>query len=765
MSPLIHNQTTLPLQPGKSLFDYADDLAVRVPTSCNRTGECHECIVEVRQGTDAISPLTDAENFLRDNYRLACQATVVDIEADIEFNILRRQPRILTESIARDDIELDPLTVREGNNIIFKGEPAPFANSAAPFAKRKGARKSEAIFAGDAREGPRVVDRYRGRILGIAADIGTTTVAMNLVDLETGDILYTASFENPQRFGGSDVMNRISYDTGTYRGELQAVLISSINYEIGEMVRALKIRRRHIVEFVAVGNTTMRDILFGIDVEPVGQKPYKSHIETDFTDGHRDTTALNALAHELGIRINPNANIYSGPLIASHIGSDIAADLLTIAIDQQQEPIILIDIGTNTEIIAGNKDQLHAASCPAGPAFEGGQVTYAMPGYNGAVEHVVIPDEGTFRHSGESRNPEGKGAGESPLPRNLPTPSQGEIKRGYRERVTGPAAPAEQPLSQSENNPVGAGLKPAPTTEETLETSRHPDAPAETPLSQGERGASERSDASGVCPETGGDESPLPRNLPSPSQGEIKRGYRERVKGPGAAAETPLPQTENNPVGAGFKPAPATPEDHALSRHLGDAAEQPPSRSVRGRDAKRAGDAPLLSTIGNTTPIGICGSGLIDLLAELRRHNIMNELGNFNDGSDEFTFHHENRLTISRADISALAQAKAANYCGQNIVLETTKTTPDDYTRLYLAGGFANYINIQNAIDIGFIPNIPPDRITKIGNASLQGATIMLTNATKRATIETLATTITHIELETNPNFFDHFVEGCQFKK
>ena len=93
------------------------------------------------------------------------------------------------------------------------------------------------------------------------------------------------------------------------------------------------------------------------------------------------------------------------------------------------------------------------------------------------------------------------------------------------------------------------------------------------------------------------------------------------------------------------------------------------------------------------------------------------------------------------------------------------KTTPTAYTRLYLSGGFANYINIQNAINIGFIPDIPPHRITKIGNASHQGATIMLTNATKRATIEQLATQITHIELETNPNFFDHFVEGCQFKR
>ena len=143
----------------------------------------------------------------------------------------------------------------------------------------------------------------------------------------------------------------------------------------------------------------------------------------------------------------------------------------------------------------------------------------------------------------------------------------------------------------------------------------------------------------------------------------------------------------------------------------------------------------------------------------------MNELGAFTDGSTHYTFHPENRLTLSRADISALAQAKSANYCGPNIVLETTDTPITDYTRLYLTGGFANYINTRNDIDIGFIPNIDPTRIHKIGNASLQGVTTMLTNATERATIETLATSITHIELETNPNFFNHFVEGCQFKR
>ena len=653
--PLIHNQTTLPLEAGKTLFDYADDLALRVPTSCNRNGECHECIVEVRRGMDALDPLADSENFLRDNYRLACQATVVDIEADIEFNILRRQPRILTESITRDDIELDPLTVREGENIIYKSPT-----------------------------GPVVVDRYRGRILGIAADIGTTTVAMNLVDLETGDILYTASFENPQRFGGSDVMNRISYDTGTYRGELKAVLVSSINYEIGEMVRALKIRRRHIVELVAVGNTTMRDILFGINVEPIGQKPYKSHIEDDFRNGNRDTTALNRQAHELGIRINPNANIYSGPLIASHIGSDVAADLLTIAIDQQDDPVMLIDIGTNTEIIAGNKDSLHAASCPAGPAFEGGNVTYAMPGYNGAVERVTIPDP-----VGAVREP-----------------------------------PLLQPSQTDPNGRGGSVTRPG-----SVELGG-------TSPSQSVRGRERAQRDRRGCPEPDNRHSGESRNPEGPG-GEVAPAVRGKCPkdkgGPNAPSDAQTTNTQSlNPYN------PSNP----------------------GSD-----NTPLLSTINHTTPIGICGSGLIDLLAELRRHDIMNELGNFNDGSDEFTFHHENRLTLSRADISALAQAKAANYCGQNIVLETTNTTPTDYTRLYLAGGFANYINIQNAINIGFIPDIPPNRITKIGNASLQGATIMLTNASKRAAIEDLTTRITHIELETNPNFFDHFVEGCQFKR
>jgi len=538
LSPVLLNSQILEANENDSLFDFADSLSVRVPTSCGRTGECHECIVEVRRGREALTPPTDEEKFLRGNYRLACQACVSDTEVDIEFAVLRRQPRILTTGTKRE-IEIRPAYQRSGDDVVYDG-----------------GEKSV------------VVDQYRGDIYGIAADLGTTTVVLNLVNLESGETEYTASFENPQRFGGSDVMNRIVYDGGPDAGELRSVMVSSINFEIGEMVRANKIRRRQIFEIVAVGNTTMRDLFFGVDVQSIGTRPYKSLVENDFRDKKIPTTALTRNAADLGLRIHPKATVYGGPLIASHLGADTAADLLALGIEDQKEPVILVDVGTNTEVVVGNRDRLLAASCPAGPAFEGGEVTYGMPGYDGAVERVKL----------------------------------------------------------ALNGEVSANV------------------------------------------------------------------------------------------------------------------------------------------IGEIEPIGICGSGLIDLLAELRRTDLMDELGKFRDGSSEFEFASTNNLTLSRADVSALAQAKAANYCGQAIVLREFGLPLDQFDKLYLAGGFANYVDESNAIDIGFVANIPIEKVEKVGNASLEGAAIMLLSTAKRAEIEKLTATIEHVELETAPDFFDFFVEGCMFK-
>ena len=532
MSPLLHGDTRLELTAGKSIFDYADSLRVRVPTSCGRTGECHECIVEVRRGMGALTDKSEAERFLRGDYRLACQATITDPGSDVEFAVLRRQPRILTDSVRRA-IEPEPLTYRKGDDVYFRDLS---------------------------------IDSYRGRIFGLAIDVGTTTVVLNLVDLESGQIAYTSSFQNPQGFGGSDIMHRISYDGGPHPGELQKVMLSSLNFEIGDMCRRLKTRRRLIYDVVIVGNTTMRDILFGIDVQPIGEKPYKSTIELDLEAGGRATTSLNVEARDLGLRVFPRANVYGGPLIGCHVGADVAADLLAIGMDEQEEVVALVDVGTNTEVVVGNRHRMMAASCPAGPAFEGGEITYGMPGFEGAVEAVRL-DDGRVEYD----------------------------------------------------------------------------------------------------------------------------------------------------------------------------------------------------TIGDAEPEGICGSGLVDLLAELRRTGRMNELGAFVDGSDEFYFVPEKGMSLSRANISSLAQAKSANYCGQWIVLRRYSVPLDRIAKLYLAGGFANYVNVSNAVDIGFIANLPAERIDKVGNASLEGATIMLLSSGMRDEVERMVGRIEHVELETTSDFFDIFVDGCTF--
>ena len=189
-------------------------------------------------------------------------------------------------------------------------------------------------------------------------------------------------------------MNRISYDGGPFHGELQQAILSGINFEIRDMCRRVKVRARRIYEVVIVGNATMRDLIFGFDVQPIGEKPYKSVTELEMLAGQRSTTALNVRARDLGLRVFPQANVYGGPLISSHVGADVAADMLAIGLDEEDEVVLLVDVGTNTEVVVGNRHRMIAASCPAGPAFEGGQVTYGMPGYDGAVESVNIGEHG-----------------------------------------------------------------------------------------------------------------------------------------------------------------------------------------------------------------------------------------------------------------------------------------------------------------------------------------------------------------------------------
>jgi uncharacterized 2Fe-2S/4Fe-4S cluster protein (DUF4445 family) len=170
-------------------------------------------------------------------------------------------------------------------------------------------------------------------------------------------------------------------------------------------------------------------------------------------------------------------------------------------------------------------------------------------------------------------------------------------------------------------------------------------------------------------------------------------------------------------------------------------------------------------TIGDSKPLGLCGSGLIDFISVLVDNNIMNPLGKFELEKEAIYIDKNESINLSRRDVSSLAQAKAANVCGQALVIKDFGTNIDEIDNIYLAGGFANYIDIENAKNIGFILNFPLERIKKIGNSALEGATKLLLSNKLRENLVEYVTKIDHLELETKPEFFDYFVEGCQFKK
>jgi uncharacterized 2Fe-2S/4Fe-4S cluster protein (DUF4445 family) len=346
--------------PGLSLFTYAEKLGVAVPTSCNRQGKCKECVVEVTQGMDCLSGLTPAEKHLKPPFRLSCCARIAKEAGEVRCHTMRRgamkiEKHAFELPVDRRTWKLEPAVTREGDRILLDGEE---------------------------------IDRSTGPIHGLAIDLGTTTIVMRLLNLETGEVVADSSFENPQRFGGSDVMARIQYDTEDRTKTLQRTLVGYLSRAIQEF----PVNPRSIYEVILAGNSTMRDMFFKLSVYSIGQSPYQSLTELELAEGKRTTTSLSERANKLGLPIHPKARVYGLPIISGHVGADAAACMLAVDIANEERVVAVMDIGTNTELIVGNKHKVLAASCPAGPAFEGGQITFGMPGLPGAIEKVKIDD-------------------------------------------------------------------------------------------------------------------------------------------------------------------------------------------------------------------------------------------------------------------------------------------------------------------------------------------------------------------------------------
>ena len=239
---------------------------------------------------------------------------------------------------------------------------------------------------------------YQEGVYGLAVDIGSTTVAGYLCDLRTGEVLAMESTMNPQVTYGEDLMSRVSYAMTNRQGlnKMHEAIIDTLNKVAAGAAREAGIRARNIHEAVFVGNTTMIHILLGINPSELGGAP--------FALANRD--AVDVKARELGLRLHRGANAHVMPSQAGHVGADSVGVLLAEAPYRRDDITLTVDVGTNAEIVLGNREWMYSASSPTGPALEGAQITHGMRAAPGAIERVRIDadtGEPRFRVIAEER--------------------------------------------------------------------------------------------------------------------------------------------------------------------------------------------------------------------------------------------------------------------------------------------------------------------------------------------------------------------------
>ncbi|MHA1147316.1 MAG: ASKHA domain-containing protein [Promethearchaeota archaeon] len=215
---------------------------------------------------------------------------------------------------------------------------------------------------------------------GYAVDIGTTKLAGYLLDLNDGNVIAATSLMNPQIPYGEDVIARINYQDPN---SLNEAVIQGINDMLIELLEKTGVEGENIYEMTAVGNTAMHHLFFNLESRSLGFAPYPPVL----------THAVDVKASKIGIKINPAGRVYFLPLIAGFVGADTIGVILATELYKKEEISLALDIGTNTEVVIGNKNRMIACSCASGPAFEGAHITFGMRAASGAIEKVEINPE------------------------------------------------------------------------------------------------------------------------------------------------------------------------------------------------------------------------------------------------------------------------------------------------------------------------------------------------------------------------------------
>ncbi|MBD1546659.1 ASKHA domain-containing protein [Roseibium aggregatum] len=410
---------------GTPLLDAARSLGVYVESVCGGRGICGRCQISVSEGTFAKEALTSAaENLAREteaearyrglrnlasDRRLSCQAKIqgdliVDIPTDAQTNrqIVRKRAEVRAIE-PKSSITLATVTIAEPDMDLPRGDADRLREALAEKAGLSGLILDPALLASvqatlragnwtvtaaihqDNASDPMVTALWPGEkatVYGLAVDIGSTTIAAHLCDLKTGRTVSSAGTSNPQIRFGEDLMSRVSYIQMNPEKlpDLTRVVRDAINALIGKLTGDVGAERTDVLDATFVGNPVMHHLFLGISPVELGGAPFALAVSDAFTLPARD----------LDLDLNRGARVYMLPCIAGHVGADAAAATLSEAPYKRDDITLLVDVGTNAEIVLGNKDRLLAASSPTGPAFEGAEISSGQRAAPGAIERLRI---------------------------------------------------------------------------------------------------------------------------------------------------------------------------------------------------------------------------------------------------------------------------------------------------------------------------------------------------------------------------------------
>lgn len=412
---------------GTPVLTAARQLGVDLDSVCGGRGICSKCQIQPGYGEfpkhgvtvhdDALSEWNSVEDRYKrirgliDGRRLGCQAKIMgDVVIDVppESQVHRQ---VIRKSATQRDIVMDPATRTYYVEVAEPDMHEPsgdFERLAAALKEqwqlegltadlrllsrlqpvlRKGEWKVTVAINKDHHGQAKIIDfwpgYFEGHLYGLAVDLGSTTIAAHLCDLTDGSVLASSGLMNPQIRFGEDLMSRVSYAMMNPGGdkEMTKAVRTSLNDLAKSIAEEAKIDSRHIVETVFVCNPVMHHLLLGIDPVELGQAPFA------LATGESMTLA----ARELDLTaVNDHAQVYILPCIAGHVGADCAAVALSEEPNKSKDMVLIVDVGTNAEILLGNQERVLACSSPTGPAFEGAQISSGQRAAPGAIERIEI---------------------------------------------------------------------------------------------------------------------------------------------------------------------------------------------------------------------------------------------------------------------------------------------------------------------------------------------------------------------------------------